>query len=351
MRIRRKQFPQPWLIGGLCALILFGILFLVPVPYYIAQPGSALEVRPMIQVEKAQQQEKGTFLMTTVAMREGNIWSYLVTKVNRDYELIPAENVLRQGEDPVEYQHRQLEFMQESQQDAVIAAYKQADKTVIETHEGVEVFRLIEKMPASKVLKKGDRIIKVNNHQIRTSQDLIQFLRDKKPGEQVELQVVRSGKRLVKKMELASLPLSGGKQAGVGIEPITVRRITTDPKVTINAEDIGGPSAGLMFSLEIINQLTNRDLTRGLRVAGTGTITTEGQVGQIGGVQHKVVAADREEADLFFVPADRSLRDKNEKLAKETAKRIQTDMKIIPVRTLEEAIRYLEKQSMEKKAS
>jgi PDZ domain-containing protein len=98
-----------------------------------------------------------------------------------------------------------------------------------------------------------------------------------------------------------------------------------------------------MFALEILNQLTPGDLTRGLKIAGTGTISAEGEVGQIGGVEQKVMAADREGADLFFVPADVRPGDSNQSKAEAVAREIGSRMKIVPVHSLEEAVRYLKR--------
>ncbi|MNC58959.1 Lon protease [compost metagenome] len=101
--------------------------------------------------------------------------------------------------------------------------------------------------------------------------------------------------------------------------------------------NVGGPSAGLMFTMEIYNQLTPGDLSKGHRIAGTGTIDADGNVGAIGGVKHKIVAADREKAEVFFVPV------KNYDEAKARADKIGTDMLLVPVSTLDEALKYMEK--------
>ena len=90
----------------------------------------------------------------------------------------------------------------------------------------------------------------------------------------------------------------------MGIGLVDDREIISDPKVKIKTESIGGPSAGLMFSLEIYNQLTKNDLTKGHSIAGTGTIDPDGTVGRIGGIDKKVVAADNEGAEIFFAPDD-----------------------------------------------
>ncbi|HEY0827908.1 MAG TPA: S16 family serine protease, partial [Bacilli bacterium] len=114
------------------------------------------------------------------------------------------------------------------------------------------------------------------------------------------------------------------------------------------AGEIGGPSAGLMFALEIYNQLVDQDITKGYRIAGTGTIDTKGQVGVIGGIKYKVVAADKAGADIFFAPKDFIPEDKmylpikNTTEAMNQAKKMNTKMIVVSVDTLEDALRYLE---------
>jgi PDZ domain-containing protein len=106
--------------------------------------------------------------------------------------------------------------------------------------------------------------------------------------------------------------------------------------VTIRAGNIGGPSAGLMFALEIYNQFTESDWTKGYTIAGTGEMSPDGTVGTIGGVIHKVTAAHRKGAELFFVPFG------NAEAAKRKAAELGTPMEIVPVGTLREALDYLE---------
>nr|WP_281261218.1 SepM family pheromone-processing serine protease [Desmospora activa] len=343
---------RSWFRGGIAMAIAFVILFMVPVPYYIVQPGSALEVRPMVQMEDTSNVEKGTFYMTTVSMREGNVIGYLLAHVDSWMDLVPKEDVLGQGEDPEHYQYMQEEVMRQSQQNAVLAAFRQAGRPAEERLLGVEVFRVLSGMPAAEALKEGDIIQQVDDHKIGQAEDLLTYLSEKKPGEQVQLLFNRNGDKEETTLTLASLAASGGEdRPGIGIEPVTLRKVETDPKVSIQADKIGGPSAGLMFSLEILNQLGDRDLTNGLQVAGTGTISPDGDVGQIGGIQHKILAAEREHADIFFVPADVEPQDSNEKKAKATAKELGSDMAIVPVHTLNEAVQYLDQQRGAQKTS
>ena len=127
-----------------------------------------------------------------------------------------------------------------------------------------------------------------------------------------------------------------------------IRKLIVHPKVTVNTDEIGGPSAGFMFSLEIYNQLTKEDLTRGYKIAGTGTISSDGTVGKIGGIEQKVVAADKAGAEIFFAPNENGEKDSNYQNAIVTAKDIHSKMKIVPINTFDEAIDYLEKLEMKK---
>ncbi len=118
----------------------------------------------------------------------------------------------------------------------------------------------------------------------------------------------------------------------------------------MKTEDIGGPSAGLMFTLEILNQLLDENLTKGYAIAGTGEMLIDGSVGRIGGIDYKVIAADRDGIEIFFAPDDEITAqmkakypelESNYTTAVKTAKDIGTKMKIVPVKTVDDAIAYL----------
>jgi Lon-like protease len=119
---------------------------------------------------------------------------------------------------------------------------------------------------------------------------------------------------------------------------MTDKEIMTTPSVELDTKSIGGPSAGLMMALEIYNQLTEEDITKGHKIAGTGTINENGDVGVIGGISQKVVAADKEGIEIFFAPKEGG----NYNKAIKTAKEIKSDMKIIPVETFDDAVNYLQ---------
>ncbi len=335
-----------WRVLGFASLLLLTALaaaWAIPVPYFVLRPGSAVPVLQFVDVEGADFRERGEFLLTTVSVREGNALEYLLAWMVPGSKLVPREEMLDPGENPDMYRRRQQEWMTLSQQNAILAAFRYAGRSAEEILLGVKVIRTLSGMPAEGKLMSGDRIVAVDGQPTRSVSQLLRKLREKRKGESVRITLWRQGKKLEKTLPLVPFSQAKGGQVGIGIVPMTERRIRTDPPVQIRADHIGGPSAGLMFALEILNQLTSEDLTRGLKIAGTGTLTAEGEVGQIGGVEQKVAAADREGADLFFVPADVHPGDSNQSRAEAAARAIGSRMKIVPVRTLNEAVHHLER--------
>jgi Lon-like protease len=315
-------------------------------PYYVSKPGMAKELEPIIQVENGYDEE-GTFMLTTVRMGKANIYSYLMAKASK-YQKIYPEAVIR-GEDETEeeYATRQLHLMDTSKLNAIEVSYKKAGIPVDYHYKGVYVLNVFPGMPAEGKLMPGDRIIKIDDRTFSSSASFIDFVNEKKVGDTIKLSIERNDSPKEVTITVATFPESPSKK-GVGIELVEDKEIIVKPEVKVNTDEIGGPSAGLMFSLEIYNQLTKEDLTRGYNIAGTGTITSDGIVGPIGGIEQKIVAADKVGADIFFAPNENGEKDSNYNAAIKTAKDIKTKMKIIPIDTFDEAVEYLVKLTAKK---
>jgi Lon-like protease len=315
-------------------------------PYYVSKPGMAKELEPIIQVENGYDEE-GTFMLTTVRMGKANIYSYLMAKASK-YQKIYPEAVIR-GEDETEeeYATRQLHLMDTSKLNAIEVSYKKAGIPVDYHYKGVYVLNVFPGMPAEGKLMPGDRIIKIDDRTFSSSASFIDFVNEKKVGDTIKLSIERNDSPKEVTITVATFPESPSKK-GVGIELVEDKEIIVKPEVKVNTDEIGGPSAGLMFSLEIYNQLTKEDLTRGYNIAGTGTITSNGIVGPIGGIEQKIVAADKVGADIFFAPNENGEKDSNYNAAIKTAKDIKTKMKIIPIDTFDEAVEYLVKLTPKK---
>lgn len=326
------------------------ISFLVPTPYYLYQPGSAEELAPMVNVETGTKDEKGTLMLTTVlSIRATNIYYLGYGFVAPHTELRKEDDV--KGDLSDEEYERLLEHMMEtSQQNAMIAGLEAAGERVKANFHGVFVKSIRPTSKAKGILQVGDVITEVDGKPVLEAKNMTDYItQNKKDGDVVKLKFKRDGNEqnaTVELVELEQQAPAGGtaeRRVGLGILPENERTLDLPRKVEINAEDIGGPSAGLMFSLEIFSQLTPGDLTKGYRIAGTGTIDDKGNVGQIGGIRHKIVAADKEDADIFFAPADKTEDDSNSAEAIDEAKVIGTKMKVVPVATMQDALDYLKK--------
>jgi PDZ domain-containing protein len=310
-------------------------------PYYVSKPGMAKELEPIIQVENGYD-EKGTFMLTTVRMGKANIYSYLIAKASKYQEIYPEEVIRGDDETEEEYTTRQLHLMDTSKLNAIEVSYKKAGIPVDYLYKGVYVLNVFPDMPAEGKLLPGDRIIKLDDRSFSSSASFIDYVNEKQVGDTIKLSIERNDSPKEVTISVATFPKSPSKK-GVGIELVEDKEIIVKPEVIVNTDEIGGPSAGLMFSLEIYNQLTKEDFTRGYNIAGTGTITADGKVGPIGGIEQKIVAADKVGAEIFFAPNENGEKDSNYNAAVKTAKDIKTKMKIIPVDTFDEAVAYLEK--------
>ncbi|MGN7383310.1 SepM family pheromone-processing serine protease [Paenibacillus sp. SAFN-117] len=356
LRRRGNSAVRWYLAPVLVGVIVFCLLYFIPLPYYIYKPGSAENVRPMIEIKQGGQPESGSFMLTTVGVSDSNLIGYLYAKWSDIHELRPKEEVHRKGETDREYNKRQEYNMTTSQSNAIQAAYKKAGVPYRIENTGVIVLQVLQNMPAYKILQAGDLIEDVDGHKAAAASELTAYLQSKAPGEEVRITFRRGTETRTETLKLAELPADEGTQdgkprSGLGVTIGTLQEVKPEDEakqVTVKAGNIGGPSAGLMFSLEIYNQFVEEDITKGYQIAGTGEIDSDGNVGVIGGIQFKVVAAHRQGADIFFAPEDllpgpgEAFKPiLNATIAQEQAEKLKTGMKIVPVKTMDDALEYL----------
>lgn len=308
-------------------------------PYYVSKPGMAKELNPIIEVENGFD-EKGSFMLTTIRMGKANIYSYLLASLSDYQEIYPLDAVRSEEETEEEYNVRQMHLMASSKQSAIEVAYKKAEIPIKYEYKGVYVLNVVDNMPAADKLLPGDRIFKINGHEFTSSEEFIEFVSKQTAGTEITLTYLRRGEEENTKIQVQPFP-DDASRVGVGIGLVDDKELHVNPNVEIKTDDIGGPSAGFMFSLEIYNQLIEEDLTKGYAIAGTGTISSDGKVGRIGGIEQKIVAADKAGAEIFFAPNEEGAEDSNYNAAIKTAKDINTKMKIVPIDTFDEAIDYL----------
>lgn len=329
------------MIGALITMAV-AVTFFIPTPYYVYSPGSAEQLAPKVTVAGGEKDEQGNLMLTTVlSMPASNIY-YLAYGWLLPHSEIREEQEVKGDLSNEEYERLLQHMMATSQQSAIINAYRAANESYQVHYEGVFVASMESTSKAKGILEIGDIIHTLDGQTVKNADDLRQYMNaSKQPGDKVKVGFKRDGLSKTAELEVVRLEQTG--RVGIGFGAESHVRLDTERKVEIHAEDIGGPSAGLMFSLEIFSQLTPGDLTKGYRIAGTGTLDMDGNVGQIGGIRHKIVAADEEGADFFFVPADLDDKAHNAADAADEAAQIGTKMKVVPVKTMQEAIDYLQK--------
>ena len=308
----------------------------------------AKELEPIVEVEGGYD-EKGSFMLTTVRMGRANIYSYLMAKISKYQEIYTLDEIRGKNETDKEYNVRQLYLMDSSKWNAIEVAYKKLNIPVDVRYKGVYVLNVVPDMPAEGKILPADRIFKVDGTEFTSSAQFMNYVSQVKAGDSVDLTYERNNVVNEVRVKVAEFKHDENQgKMGIGIGLVDDKDLIVHPKVTVHSDEIGGPSAGFMFSLEIYNQLTKEDLTKGYNIAGTGTISSDGTVGKIGGIEQKIVAADKAGAEIFFAPNENDEKDSNYHRAIQTAKDIHSNMKIVPINTFDEAIDYLEKLDMKK---
>jgi Lon-like protease len=293
------------LAAGSVLLALFGLLgAAVPVPYVAQVPGPTyntlgdIDGSPVITIEgKKRPEASGNLNLTTVGVSGGGLSLVQAVRGWFDDEIsvVPEESVYPPDRSEQETRKANREAFLTSEEAATSAALGHLgfpDKVVVRG--------LAEDSPSAKALQEGDAVVAVDGHRTPNLDTLTDVLSSIPPGSDVEVEFSRLGRTDTVTVTTAKAPDRDGSLLG-----ISVREMPSAPfDVDIQVEDVGGPSAGLMLTLGIVELAGDQDLTGGDVVAGTGTIDEKGTVGPIGGITLKVLAAEDIGADLFLVPAD-----------------------------------------------
>ncbi|HCM90902.1 MULTISPECIES: SepM family pheromone-processing serine protease [Vagococcus] len=347
MEVKENKYLKKLIIFFIVLLLLMAI---IPIPYFVEMPGSSENIRDHVTVNEKRDSYDGSFMLTTVAVQQATVATLIRGYFDPNNDLISKEEMMGTSSD-MEYEEMQRYHMETSQNFAIKNALDLANKPYKMEYMGVYVMEMDEHSNFNHLLEVGDTIYAVDDKKLNSSNDLIQYVQNKKPGDKITLDYIRDNKK--KQTSAKLIKLTGSKKAGIGISLVDHTEIKSKEKIKFQTEDIGGPSAGLMFTLELYGLLTDNDLRQGKEVAGTGTIDQEGVVGRIGGIDKKVIAADQEGAELFFAPDDDIDKEtkkefpeiqSNYQEALESVKKNNLDIKVIPVKTVKDAIEYLEKE-------
>lgn len=343
----KKRLLKLAVSGLLLAGILAGLFY--PLPYYVETPGSTIDLSEIITVDDKEDKDAGTYSLTSVSVGPATGLRLLFAKFS-DFSEVISKEALMGGSSSDEYNQMQNYLMKNSQNNAIAQAFELADIDYTMEFKGIYVMSIQDNSEFKGDLSLGDTIVKADGKSFENNKGFVNYIKSKKVGDELTITFLHNGKEKNSTHKLVELDGEKGT-AGIGITLIDDTEIESDIKVDFNTGSIGGPSAGMMFTLEIYDQLVKEDLTNGLHIAGTGTINSEGKVGRIGGIDKKVASASKSHADVFFAPDD-EITDEEKKSdpdvksnyeeALEAAEKLGTDMKIVPVKTVQDAIDYLE---------
>jgi PDZ domain-containing protein len=323
-----------WAIPPLLLVLAIVGASIIRIPYYSLAPGSAVSLNELVSVEDAESYPPaGELFLTTVSLRRATVLDAVRGWIDSSISIRPEEEIVPPDVSRRQLREFNLELMADSKQTAVAVALERLGYDV-RSGSGVEIIAVVEDAPATGNLAVGDTIVAVGGRPVTLSDEAVALLGERRPGDTVRLEVrpADGGEARQVEVTLGSHPEDAGRPF-LGVQ-LQTRDFELDFPfdVTIDSRRIGGPSAGLAFTLTVIDHLTPGELTGGRRVAVTGSIAFDGSVGAVGGVAQKTVAVRRAGAELFLVP--RSEYD-------EAREHAGGDLRIAAVDDVDDALRAL----------
>jgi len=334
---RRRWSRRATWLSAFAGVVVVGLVLVglfLKLPYYLLSPGSVRDANQYISIEGAETypDQGGTIDYLTVSIRQATPLELVAAWIDPAVEVVDEDLILG-GQTPSENRQFNLQLMADSKDSATYQALNRLGYEIPMSGTGAVIAAVQEGLPAASVLAPGDVVVSADGQPISLNQDLITAVRTHAPGDVMVLgiQAFEGGETRTVEVELAARP-DDPAVAMLGVSTLT-RDLTFDFPVTVTIDSgrVGGPSAGLAFTLGILDAMTPESLTGGLRVATTGTMGLDGTVGQVGGVHQKVVAADRAGVDLMLVPAAEI----------DEARRHAGDLRVEPVEDLDDALAVL----------
>lgn len=313
-------------------LILLFIICVYPVNYYIITGGGISDVSSRIDVSN-NEKIKGSFNISYVEELEGTLLTYGLSYVIPTWERDSANNYKYESSESIaDIDFRNDLDLKVANENAIYWAYSLANKKVEKISSKVYVI-MVDDKKYKNPLKVQDELISIDGNNYDNLNDYKNYIQTKNKGDKVIIKIKR--KNVEKNLSCTIYENNNKKLIGVGLQ--VLNNYKTDPKIKIKfKKSESGPSGGLITTLEIYNQLTKKDLTKGYTIAGTGTIESDGTIGQIGGVKYKILGAEKSKADYFLVPDGENYIE-----AKKYVKEKNMKIKLIKVKNIKQAISKL----------
>jgi Lon-like protease len=331
--MRRRRI---WWLFPLLVLALGGAavgLWLTPSDRYILLPGNAQPVAPLVELENetaGPASDGAGIYMVDILVRRENLLERLWPGVEAGADTRDERQLNPHGVSERQRRETLSLDMTRSQQIAAAVALESLGYDVDATPSGAEIDTVIPDTPADGRLRPGDVIVKARGRDVKTPNDLREAMEGVEPGETVRLTYRRSGG--LTDVTLGTQAATDDRsRAVVGVIVEQAASIDLPIDVKIDAGSIGGPSAGLAFALDIVDELGS-DVDQGRRIVVTGELGLDGVVSAIGGVKQKAIGAEKAGADLFVVPSDNA----------EEAREYADGLEVVAVDDFDEALEALE---------
>ncbi len=323
--------PGRALTAGLVLLVVVGALFVVPSSEYIFLPDRAHPVGPLVQVAGGKEPTgPGGIYFVDVIIRKATLLERLFGGLHKGADLEAPSNVVPVGITNAQNDQLSFEEMKTSQQIAGAVALRSLGYKVKAVGSGARVDSIEPGLPAEGKLVPTDVIVAVDGKPVTSPLSLTRAMHGRPIGQTVRFTILRDGKRKVVPIRtVAASPSSKRAVVGIYVEP--AESIHLPIKVSIDAGNVGGPSAGLAFALDVLEKL-GHNVDHGYKIAATGEIYLNGAVGPIGGIKQKTYGAREAGVDAFLVPAGQNATD---------AKRYADGLRIIPVKSFQQALHAL----------
>jgi len=318
--------------GGLVlGALTLGAAWFLPSDDYLLLPDEAKPLADKVEVQGEKPHPPGGVYYVDVVVRKASLLEELAGAARPEgADLVPAHALVPPGSNFSERRQQNLRQMDRSQEVAAAVALRALGYDVKDDPEGALVVAVAQDAPAAGKIAPTDVIVAVDAEAVRTPDDLRRLIATRKPGESVRLRVRRGDE--TEDVVVGTVPSPDDpKRPIVGIQVEQSANIKLPVDVEIDLAGVGGPSAGLAFALDIVEELRG-NVDHGLKVAATGEIELDGDVLPIGGVKQKVIGAKRAGVDIFLVPAGENAAE---------ARRHAGDLRIIPVENFQQALRAL----------
>ncbi len=333
MRVLRALTPVRLAGGGLILLLLAAaLLWLIPSGEYILLPDTARPVAPLVVVKGGHDPtDGGGIYYDAVIVRRAKLFEQLFHFVHSGETLVPADQINPPGVSDSRRRNLDLREMARSQDVAGAIALQYLGHKVVLRPTGALIEDVLGGSPAAAAgLQPTEVIVAVDGAPVRTRNDLRRVMSRHRPGDTVRL-TIRDAKELRPVSIRTMADPADPKRALIGVTVVQAAEVKLPIGVRIDAGSIGGPSAGLAFALDVVEEL-GRDVDRGHKVAATGQLELDGSVLPIGAVKQKTIGVRRAGVDVFLVPAGDNAKE---------ARKYAGPVKVIPVESFRQALRAL----------